>query len=837
MQDDGAASSRDPISVTAQRIRGIEEYISKGLDLMCTVDVHGILVGVNPAFEKAVGLPKSEIVGRRFGEFLHPDDIESTREVERRLAAGEGVNHFPIRLCPHDGSSRWIGWSAYRTGGTTYAVGRDITEYKRAEENLRLLNRQLQMITACNEALIRATDECELLGTVCSIVVTVGGYRMAWVGFAEDDEAKTVRAVAHAGAEDGYLRNEWRWADCPTGRGPVGKALRTGQPCFSQDMASDPDSAPWREEALARGFAAVCALPLIAGNVAFGVLVVYSPSTDAFHQEEVALLAELAGDLGFGIQVLRTRVERSRAEENLRASEERFERMLQHSNDIIAVTDEHVVHSAVFGPVERILGYTPEELVGQSGFARVHPEDLGLTQRLLAEGLSAPAGTARAEYRIQHRNGAWIPLETVGANLLDDPSVRGVVLNIRDVSERKAAEAERAHLQDQLQQAMKMEAVGRLAGGVAHDFNNLLTAIAGNLELARLELAPLDPVMPYLEASGKAAESAAALTRQLLAFSRRQIIEPRVLCLNDLVTNLRRMAAPLIGESIAVETKLAPDLGAVKVDPGQFDQVLLNLVVNARDAMPIGGTLLIETANVELDWHYCAGHPYLTPGLFVLLAVSDTGCGMSDEVKRRLFEPFFTTKPTGKGTGLGLATIFGAVKQAAGTIEVYSEVGHGTSFKIYLPRVAGTAEQLEREVLPASVPHGHETILLVEDEASVRDVALAVLTRLGYCVRAAANGDEALRDARAHAGQIALLMTDVVMPGMNGRELAERLVALHPGVKVLFTSGYTEDVIVHHGVVDENLAFIGKPYTVAALAAKVRETLDGKAPGEFPDPR
>jgi two-component system, cell cycle sensor histidine kinase and response regulator CckA len=401
-----------------------------------------------------------------------------------------------------------------------------------------------------------------------------------------------------------------------------------------------------------------------------------------------------------------------------------------------------------------------------------------------------------------------------------------VVLNIRDVSERKAAESERVRLQEQLQQAMKMEAVGRLAGGIAHDFNNLLTAITGHLELMRLDLAATDPVMPSVEAIGKAADSAAALTQQLLAFSRRQIIEPRVLNLNDLVAGLQRMATRLIGEDIAVETKLAPDLEAVKVDPGQFNQVLLNLVVNARDAMPDGGVLVIETSNVDLDEHYCSSHPYLKPGPFVRLAVSDTGCGMTEDVKQHLFEPFFTTKPKGKGTGLGLATIFGAVKQAGGAIEVYSEPDRGTTFKLYLPRVEAPAEKLIRETLRPDIPRGRETILLVEDEQIVRDVALAVLTRLGYRVLPAANGGEALMHAEKFDGHIDLLMTDVVMPGMNGRELAERLLQVHPGVRVLYTSGYTEDVIVHHGVVDEDLEFIGKPYSLAALAMKVRETLD-----------
>jgi two-component system, cell cycle sensor histidine kinase and response regulator CckA len=964
MQKDRPVPSDDQSLAFSERARGIEAYIANGLDLICALSEDGCLLRANPAFERTVGRSKPEIIGRRISEFIHPDDIGIAGTMAVRIAAGESINHFPIRLCAPDGSCRWVGWSAYRSEGVTFAVGRDITEHKQAEEELaetrallqavlsqspvpvvvarapanvvwfgnqaladlygvasreryeglaieqvveerpwqalhtdrtpvalddmplsralqgvtvrseegiivrpdgserwvlatgapiydsarkliaglvmysdvteikradatlRLVNRQLQMISDCNQALIRATDECELLATVCSIAVTIGGYRMAWVGFAEDDADKTVRPVAHAGFEDGYLENRWSWADDEFGRSTVGVAIRSGRPSSTQRIAIDPAFARWQAAALGRGFAAACSLPLTAGTRTFGVLTVYSSSTDAFHPKEVELLGELAGDLGFGIQVLRTRNEGARAEENLRASEERFKRMLEHSNDIVVVTDENLILSTLFGPVERMLGRAPEELIGTSGFDRMHSDDLPQARRALGGVVSAPGSTARAEFRVQDKYGDWVPFEAIGVNLLDDPTVRGVVINIRNITERKLAEAERVRLQAQLQQAMKMEAVGRLAGGVAHDFNNLLTAISGNLELARLDVAQTDPLMPYLEAIGRAAESAAALTQQLLAFSRRQIIEPRVLNLNDLVANLRRMATRLIGEDIEIRTRLAPDLGTVKVDPGQFEQVLLNLVVNARDAMLDGGILLIETANVGLDAHYCVTHSRLQPGPFVMLAVSDTGCGMSDDVKQRLFEPFFTTKPKGKGTGLGLATIFGAVQQANGAIEVYSEVGQGTTFKIYLPRAGAVAEMPVREKLPSDAPHGHETVLLVEDEASVRDVALAVLTRLGYRVLTAANADEALTHAATDGASIDLLMTDVVMPGMNGRELAELLVKAHPRVKVLFTSGYTEDVIVHHGVVDENLDFIGKPYSLAGLAAKVRETID-----------
>ena len=405
-------------------------------------------------------------------------------------------------------------------------------------------------------------------------------------------------------------------------------------------------------------------------------------------------------------------------------------------------------------------------------------------------------------------------------------SVIGRLWSFRDITDRNQAEEEKEKLRAQLQQAMKMEAVGRLAGGVAHDFNNLLTAILGNISLALMKLSPSDPAGGLLAEANKAAESAASLTQQLLAFSRKQIIKPKVLDLNILIADMNKMLVRLIGEDIDLKTVPGADLGLVKVDASQFEQILVNLAVNARDAMPEGGKLLIETVNVDLDVEYCARHPYVRPGRFVMLAVSDTGHGMSGEVKRQIFEPFFTTKPKGTGTGLGLATIYGVVKQSKGSIEVYSEVGKGTTFKIYLPRIEAEDARTPEPSLPMELLEGTETVLFVEDEEIVRDLGVRILEGLGYKVMQASNGDEAIARAMEYGDRIDLLMTDVVMPGMHGRELANRLTGIRPETRVLFTSGYTDNAIVHHGVLDEGVSFIGKPYSPSALAKKVRDVLD-----------
>jgi PAS domain S-box-containing protein len=475
----------------------------------------------------------------------------------------------------------------------------------------------------------------------------------------------------------------------------------------------------------------------------------------------------------------------------------------------------------------RILGYRPEELVGISPFPDIHPEDLPNVQSTLKKSLERPGEVLKAECRYRHKNGNWVHVETIGCNLLNDPSIQGIVLNIRDVTERAKAEQEQRKLQEQLQQAMKMEAVGRLAGGVAHDFNNLLTGISGNVQLALFDLKSTDPLADTLREIGRAAESAAALTHQLLAFSRKQLIEPKVIDLNDLISSMIKMMGRLIGEDIELRTKLGKNLEMVKIDPGQFEQILVNLAINARDAMPNGGILIIETANVELDSEYCHTHTYTNPGRYVMLAVSDTGLGMSAEIKSHVFEPFFTTKEKGKGTGLGLATIYGTVKQALGSIEVYSEEGNGTTFKIYLPLVEEKPEKFDKNIRLMEIQGGKETILLVEDEEIVRNLAIRILKRLGYKALCASSGGDALIMAEQYSGQIHLLFTDIIMPGINGRQLAERISILHPEIRVLFSSGYTEDVIAHHGIIDKDLHFIGKPYTPATLAKAIRNTLDG----------
>ena len=407
------------------------------------------------------------------------------------------------------------------------------------------------------------------------------------------------------------------------------------------------------------------------------------------------------------------------------------------------------------------------------------------------------------------------------------PDNEYMVSTVWDVTDRKQAEEEQEKLQSQLLQAQKMEAIGRLAGGVAHDFNNVLTTIIGNSELALLDYAQDEHLYDILEEIKEAGEKASYLTRQLLAFSRRQILQPEVLDLNELLPNIRKMIGRIIGEDIELDAILAPDLGLIEADPGQIEQVIMNLAVNARDAMPEGGKLTIETANADLDRTYSESHGrVVTPGPYVLLAMSDTGEGMSLDVQSQVFEPFFTTKRKGKGTGLGLSMVYGIIKQSAGYIWVYSEPGAGATFKIYLPRVTKDPNQGQNLEVEEEDCSGSETILVVEDDQAVRSITTDSLQRYGYRVLTASDGEQALDRLHKEQSQIHLVLTDVVMPQMGGKEMVQELKSIQPKLKVLYMSGYTSNSIVHHGILEQGVDFLQKPFTPKSLAGKVRQILD-----------
>jgi len=510
------------------------------------------------------------------------------------------------------------------------------------------------------------------------------------------------------------------------------------------------------------------------------------------------------------------------AEEALKVTETRLQQLVSTTPAVIyalQIEGSGYVPTWVSQSIERLTGFCEAEASSQEWWqAQVHPEDreraLDIMPALLADE------SCTVEYRFRCRDGSyrWVLDEK---RLIRDAAGNPaeIVGSWLDITERK-------RLEEQFRQSQKMEAVGRLAGGIAHDFNNLLTVIMGYSEIALEGLRQGDPLRDAIEEIGKASTRAAALTRQLLAFSRRQMLVPAVVDFNALLFEIEKMLSRLIGEDVELTIRPAHGLWAVKVDPGQMEQVVMNLVINARDAMPRGGKLTIETANVELDESYVKLRPEAHAGGHVRVSVSDTGCGMDAATRARAFEPFFTTKSPDQGTGLGLATVYGIVTQSGGHIELYSEPELGTTFKIYIPRDRGGASPLEPRSGPATSVRGSETVFLVEDEAPVRSLARMVLESNGYHVLEADQPHAALQLFEQLGDPVQLLITDVVMPHMSGRQLAERLQPLRPEMKVLFVSGYTDDAVVRHGILDAGTPFLQKPFTPAALAQKVRAVLD-----------
>jgi len=538
-------------------------------------------------------------------------------------------------------------------------------------------------------------------------------------------------------------------------------------------------------------------------------------------RDEAIVMRDEAGRPCFMQGLLLNISEQKRKEEMLQKSESKFRTIFERVAVGIALVsiDGQLVESNP--ALQGMLGYGGKELRNRVFNEFIHPDDAAIDIDLDQELIAGKRDYYQIEKRFIRKGGAvvWGQLN-VSLVRGDEGEYPFTICMVEDITERK-------QLETQFFQSQKMETIGRLAGGIAHDFNNLLTVIKGYTQLSLSQIQEGDPCWENIEEIKGAAERAAELTNQLLTFSRRQILDMKVLDLNTIVRGLEKMMGRVIGEDIEMFTVLDDRLGRVKTDPGQIEQVILNLVVNARDAMPAGGKLAIETANVVLDETYARTHIGVTRGSYVMLSVSDTGCGMSPEIKELIFEPFFTTKEEGKGTGLGLSTIYGIVKQSGGNIWVYSEPGRGTTFKIYLPRVEEETGALPVQDETDHLPKGNENVLLVEDDPSLRALAARVLRYQGYKVLEATNGHEAIGIAREKFQErIHLLLTDVVMPHMGGRELVKRMKTLHSEIKVLFISGYTDHVITYHTGLKPGTPFLQKPFSPTALAKKVREVLD-----------
>jgi PAS domain S-box-containing protein len=831
-QGSSPPSSHSPL---ADALSGIGERFHRLLlaaDIgYVTLDREGRVVEANQEFLRLVGRTRlEEIQGRSILEVTAPSDRERASDEIRRCLDTGSVSNIEIDCLRPDGARQ-----AIELGATAVEIGsevrvltlcRDVTTRRRTVERAAQVNR-------LNEALLfpgPIQDKLKLIvGTAVDLVD--GDFARIWVVRPGDlcgsgcfhAEATTGRhaclhrdrclhLIASAGR---YTHLDGpRHCRVPFGAYKIGRVASGDEVSFvTNDVTHDPrvHDPAWAGEL---GLVAFAGYRLLSpAGKPMGVLALFS--RHAIGEKEGELLQNLASTTA---QVLQTAM----AEEALRLSEERLRLALEAADqglwDLDLAKDGGYCSPRYYS----LLGYEPGEFALQREIVTdmVHPDDLPAVRDGVRKCVRGDRDTWRLEYRMRRKSGLYIWVVTHGRVVSRDADGRALRMTgtLSDITEQKS-------MQEQLLQAQKMESVGRLAGGVAHDFNNLLTVINGYSNLLLSGLPEDDPRRESVGEIRHAGERAAALTQQLLAFSRRQTFQPKLLSLNAAVAETERMLQHVIGEEVRLVTVLGPGLGLIKADAGQISQVLMNLAVNARDAMPNGGSLTVETANEDLDESGAASHPGFRPGRFVRLSVSDTGLGMDEETRRHLFEPFYTTKPLGRGTGLGLSSVYGIVQQSGGWIWVQSKPTEGAAFHIYLPRVDAPLEASSAVPEEPRETAGHGTILLVEDQENVRRLAASVLESFGYCVLKAANGQEALALSASYAAPIHLLLTDVVMPGLSGTELAGQVASLRPGIRVLFVSGYTDSVIAQHGLLGEDQAFLQKPFTPPALAARVREVL------------
>jgi two-component system, cell cycle sensor histidine kinase and response regulator CckA len=734
--------------------------------------------------EGVTGYTPEELVGNAvvaYGDLVHPDDRDLLWSAVQQAVAADGTFEVEYRLVTRGGRVCWVSEQgravAGGPGGEIVLEGYvfDVTRRKEVEQALR-----------AGEAQFRAVFEEAPFG-------------MALVGM----DGRFVRTNRALQALLDY--SEAELANVMFSRVTHPEDLEPDWEFFGDLVAADIDHYQVLKRYLRRD-----------GGIVWGML-------------SVSLVRALDGAPLYAIGMVENVTERREAEAALRLREREFRELLEHGRDVISVLEPDGDLRFTSPAVERVLGYGRTELAGTYLGELVHPEDAPAMLELFDRAINTPGKPRVAELRVRHRNGAWRILELVATSLIEDPAIRGIVVNARDVTERREAEEALRRSEQQLLQVQKMEAVGRLAGGVAHDFNNLLTAIRGNAELLLMDLPAESHSREDVEEIRRAADRATALTRQLLAFSRRQVLQPRLLDLNQSVTEIERMLRRLLGEDVELETRLAPGLRPVRADPAQVEQVILNLAVNARDAMPNGGVLMVCTGAMDLTEEMRRKHPYVVPGQYVLLEVGDTGHGMDTRTLEMAFEPFFTTKPTGKGTGLGLSMVYGIVKQSGGYVWIDSEPGRGTRVRVYLPVASGGPEAEEPAPAPAARVRGRGTVLLVEDEETVRRIAERILVRGGYSVFTAGEGAEAVALSRQHAGTIHVLVTDLVMPRMNGSDLAQRLMAERPGLRVLFISGYDRDAARTSGPLEAGTDFIEKPFSPELLLERVARLIEQSA--------
>ena len=709
------------------------------------------------------------------------------------------------------------------------------TRLQRAKEKIEKLNSLLYAIRSINQLITRGKDPDRLLKGACDSLIDARGFYSAWITLLDESGASVTFAEAGFGEDFLLIKEMLNQGELPA----CGQmALKQPDVVVTEDPASTCANCPLKGRYGDRGTIAV---RLEHGGKVYGLLSVIIPKNMIIEKQEQNLFKEIAGDIAIALHAIELEEKHKQADEALQNSEERLARAVEGNSIPTFLIDGNHNITHWNKSCENLTGISAAEIVGtRKAWSVFYAEERPLLADLIVDEATQKeiAGYYEGKY---HKSiltegayecedfypdlggkGKWLfstasPLKNLQGTVI------GAIETFQDITERRSMER-------QLRQSQKMEAIGTLSSGIAHDFNNLLTVIIGNAQLALMDVIKDESLRKGIEEIKKAGDKAASLTRQLLAFSRKQIIKPEIIDLNKGINETEKMLKRMIGEDIEFLAVLEPELWKVFADSGQIDQVIMNMVVNARDAMPQGGKLTIETANADLDKNYFREHGIEgeKSGHYVVLAVSDTGIGMDKETREHIFEPFFTTKEVGKGTGLGLSTAYGIVKQNNGFIWVYSETGKGATFKVYLPRVERGVEAEEKERTCVEDLGGSETVLIVEDDDLLRNFAQKALQSYGYKVVVAENGEDALKVCKEHDGPIHLMITDVVMPKMGGKEAADRLQPLYPQMKVIYMSGYTDNAIVHHGVLEPGLNFLEKPFTPEGLARKAREELNSE---------
>jgi len=783
----------------------LEQLVECAPEAITILDREFHITRLNSEFTRIFGYGASEALGQRVDALIVPPDRNAeTCWIADLLVKGKKVV-LETKRQRKDGSllDVFISAAPIVIDGEQVAMCvlyRDISEQKRAEALHSALYRITQKISSDDDLQQFYTAVHSIVGELMyahNFYIALYDPLTQWLSFP-------------------YFEDERESKPAPRklGKGLTEYVLRTGEPLLCGPDVFDGLVKRGEVELIGAASLDWLGAPLKAGNSTFGVLVLQSYSGSArFSEKDKEILQ-------FVSQQLASAIEYKRNEEALRRSEARYRSLVLSAVYGIYRSSLEGRFFDVNPALITMLGYdSAEEVLALDPKSDVFL-DPSEQARVMGE-FQRGARLDNVEVRWKRKDGSAITVRLSG-RVVNSPEETAEVVEIiaEDITERRV-------LENQFRQAQKMEAVGRLAGGVAHDFNNLLMVISGYTEVLLEHTRKSNALYPKIEAIHQATDRATTLTRQLLAFSRKQLLELKVVDLNVIVEDMERLLRPLIGENIELQTQLAPDLGRTRADAGQIEQVIMNLVVNSKDAMPSGGKITIQSGNAQLKHDDLRGeYSYIKPGEYVVLSLSDTGHGMDKETQLRIFEPFFTTKEKGKGTGLGLSTVYGIIKQSGGYVLVESELQRGTTFRIYLPRVEDALEPVNATGASSTQNGGSETVLLVEDEESVRQLVRETLESKGYKVLEADHGEAALHIVSGHAGKIDMLITDVVMPGMSGRELSAQLCSSYPYTKVLYLSGYTEDAIAHEGVLDSGTAFLQKPFTLQMLARKVREVLD-----------